>query len=162
MRALFFVVSAWSLVACSSSEQAPAQEPTSAPVARPSEEECIKAANRRPRPREAPPSTIVVRHILVKHDASKNPADGVTRKRGEACLRAIEARDSVLGGTSFDDVLAKYSDEAGAASRGGSLGEIRREDVDPAFADTAFDLDRGQMSDVVETPFGFHLILRSE
>lgn len=136
--------------------------PTSSAAANDPEAACIADANRRAKPRPDRPDSIKVSHILVKHAASKNPVEGVSRTRGQACLRAMEARDAIVGGGSFDETVAKFSDEPGAATRAGSLGDVTRDMLDPAFSDAAFDLDRGQMSDLVETPFGFHLILRTE
>ena len=103
-----------------------------------------------------------MRHVLVKHKAAKNAPETVTRSREEACLRALEARDKMLAGADFDAIVTEYSDEKGAADRRGSLGSVERAEVAPPFADAAFELSIGQMSDVVETDFGFHLILRSE
>ncbi len=123
---------------------------------------CIANANKRPKAGSARPDKVRVSHVLVKHAASKRPKDGVTRSRGEACLRAAEARDKIVSGMTFDDAVKTYSDEDGAATRAGSLGDIEHGAVDEAFEDAAFDLSRGDMSDVVETPFGFHLILRTE
>lgn len=124
--------------------------------------QCVANANRRPKPNKDRPAKIRVSHVLVKHAGSKRPKDGVTRTREEACLRAAEARDKIVAGMSFDDAVKAYSDEDGAATRAGSLGDIEHGAVDEAFEDSAFDLSRGDMSDVVETPFGFHLILRTE
>jgi parvulin-like peptidyl-prolyl isomerase len=126
------------------------------------EQACLELAGAmRPRsPNE--PDTIVARHILVKYAGSKRAEDSVTRSRGAACLRALEARDKARAGTSFEDLVKEYSDEAGAASRGGTVGSIERTDVVPPFANAAFELDVQQVSDVVETDFGFHVILRTE
>ena len=123
---------------------------------------CLAVAHAQRQMRPAEPAEITARHILVKHTTSKSPKEGVVRDRGQACLRAIEARDQLRGGASFDGVVADFSDERGAATRGGTLGAVRRADVVPAFGDAAFELDRGQLSDVVETEFGFHVILRAE
>jgi parvulin-like peptidyl-prolyl isomerase len=56
--------------------------------------------------------------------------------------------------------VSEYSDEPGAATRAGDLGELTRDQLQQPFADAAFSLDLNQMSDVVETESGFHLILR--
>lgn len=108
------------------------------------------------------PARITAKHILVKYAGAKKAAPSVTRTREEACLRALEAREKLQGGTSFADAVASYSEEPGAATREGTLGTIQRSDVVPAFADAAFELGRGEVSHVVETEFGFHVIQRSE
>ncbi len=149
-------------VGCASAPAAGATGATSSPAVASPEQACLELANRAPSGKSAAPDKITVRHVLVKHAGAKNPRERVTRTRGEACLRAAEARDKVLAGLSFDEAVGAYSDEPGAASRAGSIGEVTRSEVDPAFGAAAFDLDRGQMSDVVESPSGFHLILRAE
>lgn len=123
---------------------------------------CIDVANAPHEKRAGEPDAIVVSHVLVKHVSSKNPPEGVTRSRGEACLRAMEARDKLRGGAEFDAVVKEYSDEPGAATLAGSLGQVKRDALLPPFADAAFELDRAQLSDIVETEFGFHVILRTE
>jgi hypothetical protein len=113
------------------------------------------------RPRNEP-EKIVVKHVLVHYAGAKKARADVKRTRGEACLRALEARSLLKGGESFADVVASHSDEPGAATREGLVGTIKRSDVVPAFADAAFELQPGEVSHVVETDFGFHLILRTE
>lgn len=125
-------------------------------------ERCIETAGAKRTRRPDEPEKIVAKHVLVKYAGAKRALAAVTRTRGEACLRAEEVRTKLKGGMSFEDVVRSYSEEAGAASREGSLGEIRRSDVVPAFADAAFELAPGEVSHVVETPFGFHVILRTE
>ncbi len=123
---------------------------------------CIELATARREKRPDEPSKITAKHILVRYAGSKNAGPEFTRTREQACLRAIEARDEIRKGADFDAMVEKYSDEPGAASRHGSIGSIDRAMVIPSFADAAFELDRGQLSDVVETDFGFHVIFRTE
>lgn len=120
----------------------------------------IAGAQRERKPNE--PAKVGVRHVLVKYQGAKNAPETITRTREEACLRAMEARDKMLAGADFDDVVKTYSDEAGAADRRGVVGVLERREMAPPFADAAMELTVGQMSDVVETEFGFHLILRNE
>ena len=103
-----------------------------------------------------------MKHALVKYAGAKRAAPTVTRTREEACLRALEARSKLQQGASFTDVVKEYSEEPGAATREGSLGSIERSQMVPPFADAAFELARGEVSQVVETDFGFHVILRTE
>jgi NIMA-interacting peptidyl-prolyl cis-trans isomerase 1 len=120
----------------------------------------IAGAARERKPNE--PERVGVRHVLVKYKGAKNAADTITRTREEACLRALEARDKMLKGADFDAIVTEYSDEPGASERRGLVGTVERREVAPPFADAAFELSVQQMSDVVETDRGFHLILRTE
>jgi hypothetical protein len=90
------------------------------------ERSCIELANVIREPRAGEPDSVHVKHVLVKHKDAKNPREGVARSREEACERAIVARDKVIGGADFDQVVTEFSDEAGAATRAGELGVVRR------------------------------------
>lgn len=114
------------------------------------------------RPKRADePSKITARHILVKYKGAKNAPATLARSREDACLRALEARSKLEGGASFAEAVKAYSDEPGAATRDGMVGSIGRADVAPPFADAAFELAPGEVSHVVETDFGFHVIQRA-
>ncbi len=120
----------------------------------------IAGAKRERKPNE--PSRITVKHILVKYAGAKSAAPSVLRSREAACVRAVEARERMEKGLAFGDAVNLYSEEPGASTREGLVGSVERKDVVPAFADAAFELARGEVSHVVETEYGFHLILRSE
>jgi len=123
---------------------------------------CIATANTKRAKFSGEPPAVTVKHILIKYSGAKNADAAITRTREEACLRALEARDKLVGGAEFDDVVKEFSEEPGAASRNGSIGSVERKDLAKPFADAAFELSMNQMSDIVETEFGFHLILRTQ
>jgi len=156
-----------SLFACGGGAPPPAaspdsgSEPQASAPASPAEQ-CFATAGAKRTRRPDEPAKIGARHVLVKYKGSKRAEDSITRTREEACLRAMAARDKIRGGADFDEVVRDYSDEAGAATRGGSVGTVERGDLAEPFADAAFELDLNQLSDVVETDFGFHVILRTE
>jgi NIMA-interacting peptidyl-prolyl cis-trans isomerase 1 len=125
-------------------------------------ERCLAYADARRERKPSEPDRISVKHVLVKYSGAKGAPPAVTRTREQACFRAEEALARLKEGASFTDVVAQYSDESGAATRDGSIGTIERSDVAPPFADAAFELSVKEVSEVVETPFGFHLILRVE
>jgi parvulin-like peptidyl-prolyl isomerase len=104
---------------------------------------------------------IGARHILVMHAKSQARTDGVTRSRAEALVRANECRDKLRQGADFSEMVDQYSDEPGASERGGELGTFARNAMVKPFSDAAFRLKVGELSDVVETPYGFHIIKRT-
>lgn len=120
----------------------------------------IADAKRERNPKE--PLKIGVKHVLVQYRGAKRAPASATRTREQACLRALEARDALRAGTDFAEIVKKYSDEAGAATREGSLGSVERAELAPPFADAAFELHANEFSDVVESDFGFHLIMRTQ
>ena len=81
------------------------------------------------------------RHILVP-----------TEDEAKAVLAEIKK------GADFAELAKQKSKDPGAAAEGGDLGYFGKEQMVPEFAETAFKMDKGQMSDPVKTQFGWHII----
>src|SRR5439155_11516 len=93
------------------------------------------------------------RHILVKTAADAGAdAKAAARKKAEELLAKVKA------GGDFAALAKERSEDAGSAANGGDLGLFTRGRMTPAFEEAAFALQGGGLSDVVETPFGFHVI----
>ncbi len=100
------------------------------------------------------------RHILVRYTGARSAPDDLERTREEAEAMAAEIRGAaVADGADFAALARERSDDS-SAERGGDLGEIARGLLMPAYEEAAFALTAGAVSEVVETPFGFHVIER--
>lgn len=108
------------------------------------------------------PTRVGARHILVMHAKSMAKPENVTRTREEARQRAEECLTALRSGAAWEAVVGECSDEPGAAQRGGDLGVFERGSMVKAFSDAAFQLEVRAISDLVETPYGFHIIQRTE
>ncbi|HEX9294193.1 MAG TPA: peptidylprolyl isomerase [Polyangiaceae bacterium] len=105
---------------------------------------------------------IVAQHLLVSYAGAKAAPPNIKRTREEARARAHEALELIKKGQDFDKVVTAYTDEPGGAKRHGDLGKFTRDKMVKAFSDAAFALEVGQVSTVIESPFGFHVIRRNE
>jgi parvulin-like peptidyl-prolyl isomerase len=121
-----------------------------------------KAKAEAPPEADTGPAQIAARHLLVSYQGAMRASPVVTRTKAEAKKRAEEALARAQKGDAFEDLVREYSDEPGAADRGGDLGRFGRTQMVKAFSDAAFKLAPGELSDVVESPFGFHIIQRTE
>lgn len=100
----------------------------------------------------AKPEDVEASHILVRSNPS-DPAEKKTAAREKIDL----ALKRVKAGEDFGQMAKEYSED-GSAANGGSLGPIHRGQTVPAFEEAAFKLGVGQVSEVVESQFGFHII----
>ena len=114
----------------------------------------LKMADKRSLAKTEPTEAVVqqtrARHILLKATPTL-PAAEAKRKLAE-----IKAKIDSKAAT-FED-MARQNSVDGSAAKGGDLGWLEPEDVVPEFTAAMDALQPGQVSDVVETPFGFHLI----
>ena len=104
------------------------------------------------------PEQVKVSHILIKTPLAG--PDGKVDEKGaaEAQHRAEDLLRQIKSGAKFEDLAKKYSEDPGSAKEGGSLGWIGRGQTVPEFEKTAFSLPRGQISDLVKSSYGFHII----
>lgn len=108
---------------------------------------------------EGPPDQIAARHILISYSGAER-AD-TDRTKEDARKLAEEVREKALAEEAdFAELANEHSDDPNTVN--GDLGTFRRGVMDPAFEAAAFNLEVGEISDVVETPFGFHIIKRTE
>ncbi len=107
------------------------------------------------------PDWITAQHILIAYKGANNAPKNVTRSKAEAKTLAEKVRDEAKTAP-FEDLVAKYSEDPGSKDRLGSVGKFTRDKMTKAFSDAAFALKVDQVSDVVESPFGFHVIKRNQ
>jgi peptidyl-prolyl cis-trans isomerase D len=99
-----------------------------------------------------------VSHILIKTPLPG--ADGKVDEKGvaDAQRRAEDLLKQLKAGAKFEDLARKYSEDPGSAKEGGSLGWIGKGRTVPEFEKAAFSLPKGQISDLVKSSYGFHII----
>ncbi|HLF63307.1 MAG TPA: peptidylprolyl isomerase [Saprospiraceae bacterium] len=79
-------------------------------------------------------------------------------ERARAIAKAEEILLQLRDGADFGELARKYSDDRGSAATGGDLGWAVRGSLVPEFEAAAYKLDTGEVSPIIETEFGFHVI----
>jgi peptidyl-prolyl cis-trans isomerase C len=105
----------------------------------------------------ARPEEARLRHILVRVDQG---ADAETKERARKSAEAIMA-EAKQEGADFAALAKEYSQDT-SASQGGDLGFVQADALVKPFSDAGFALQPGEVSDVVETQFGYHIIKLEE
>lgn len=102
--------------------------------------------------------TVRASHILLMYAGS---ARSTATRSKEQALSQIQAIKSQLDEGADFSTLASQNSDCPSARSGGDLGNFGRGQMVPAFEQATFALPVGQVSDVVETDFGYHLIQRT-
>lgn len=97
------------------------------------------------------PEEVTLSHIFI----SPKPSE---KAKHEAYAKAEALLDSLKHGASFAELAKKYSQDPGSAPDGGDLGWASRGQFVPAFEHAVYALKPGQISGIVETQFGYHII----
>jgi peptidyl-prolyl cis-trans isomerase D len=98
---------------------------------------------------------VKVRHILIAVAQNATPAaDAAAKAKAQSILDQLKKDD----GSDFAALAKKDSDDPGSKDVGGELGFIKRGATVPAFETAAFALQPGQISGLVKTQFGYHII----
>ena len=99
------------------------------------------------------------KHILVQYQGSMRAPGTVTRTQEEALARIQECLKKSGEGQKFEDLALEYSDGPSGPD-GGDLGEFPKGAMHPAFDEAVFACEVGKITEIVETPFGYHIIYR--
>jgi peptidyl-prolyl cis-trans isomerase SurA len=97
------------------------------------------------------PEKLKIYHIFVNPKTNSR-----LKKKYKDFAQAI--LDSIRAGSSFEEMAKKYSEDPGSAQFGGDLGFVKRGVFYPEFESVAFAMKEGEISDVIESPAGFHII----
>lgn len=98
------------------------------------------------------PSSVEVGQIVFKPDINKEVEDTARAK-----LERIR-EEIITGKSSFEIMAGVHSDDPGSRDNGGDLGIMGRDELVPEFAAAAFKLQNGEISPIVKTSFGFHIV----
>ena len=99
------------------------------------------------------PNRVHVEHILLMTVGNKTDAEVEEIKK-----KAEDILNQVKKGAKFEDLAKKYSEDPGTKDKGGDLGWLIQGQTVPEFEKAAFSLQKGQISDLVKTQYGFHII----
>lgn len=96
--------------------------------------------------------TATVRHILLKTQGMNDSAKQETYQKAEDILAKAKA------GEDFAELAKKYSEDPGSKESGGLYNDFGRGQMVQSFEDASFNTPIGELSDIVETTYGYHII----
>jgi parvulin-like peptidyl-prolyl isomerase len=108
------------------------------------------------------PDEVAASHILISYKGADRADAKIKRGKQAAKKEAERIRNLILNdGKDFADMAKQHSDGP-SGPKGGDLGKFKFEVMAKPFSEAAFALEVGEVSEVVETGFGFHVIKRTE
>ena len=108
------------------------------------------------------PDEIAASHVLISYKGADRADSKVTRNKQAAKKEAQRIRDLIVNqGKDFAEMAKKHSNGP-SGPKGGDLGKFKFEVMAKAFSEAAFALEIDEVSEVIETGFGFHIIKRTE
>ena len=120
----------------------------------------LKMADKRNLADEAAPEDAVVQQTRVSHILMKPTP---TMNAAEVKKKLLELKEKIVNkSATFEDLARQNSQEPGSAAKGGDLGWLEPGDAGPEFDQALSTLKPGEVSDVIESPFGFHILRVTE
>jgi peptidyl-prolyl cis-trans isomerase SurA len=104
------------------------------------------------KPKEKPGGRVKISQILLL-----SPKDSNQAQTKDAEQKINEIREKIVAGENFEEMAALYSQGPGA-KMGGDLGYFNKGELMPAIEEAAFSMEKGELSKVIKTPIGYHLI----
>src|SRR6202795_1698061 len=98
------------------------------------------------------PNRVHAEHILLMTVGKTDAEIEEIHQKAEDVLKQAKK------GTNFEELAKKYSEDPGSKDKGGDLGWLMQGQTVPEFEKTAFGLEKGKISDLVKTQYGFHII----
>jgi len=96
-------------------------------------------------------SEVEIAEIIYKPQVNK------TEKK-KAKDKIKELRDRIVAGEKFEELAAIFSDDIGSGKKGGNLGWAKRNSYVPEFEAAAYKLEKGELSTIIETEYGYHIM----
>jgi peptidyl-prolyl cis-trans isomerase D len=98
------------------------------------------------------PERVSVRHILLRTDGASKEAAAKKLAEAQALIKQLRA------GANFEELAKKVSEDPGSKDKGGNLGFVMRGQMVKNFEDAAFSLPPKQISEVISTEYGYHVL----
>lgn len=113
----------------------------------------------------AEPATVRASHLLVKHAGSRRPSswrsEVITISKADAIAKLDGLRARIVAGSVKFADLARVESDCSSAAKGGDLGAFGRGQMQKPFEDATYALAVGELSGIIDTDSGVHIILRT-